>query len=598
MHKPLPANLAVHPRGIRSDVMQDADPGATAEIAALATELEWRPALVTLGRMQRHSRLFKVSCSKVLRVLRQLVIQGEWRDRDVWRQAVGVLGHLSDANVKPDLRIVNLGLQICKESRAVKPVFWTYDQALRERFRPNEETFEILASSCVVAPSECWWRALRYMKQARALLPDEQLTAAMAKSMKACVDAGAWSSALFQLGSEFKLEMADVPGVAPAEAMQDYLEAICQGPLSRQGAHSRRPRAWSALWSAEKLPVRRFQRRRLVQGNAPPEIEKQVAQLQYLRHARPDCWPGLSDDVQQSFNKMFQQRVRLQDDDQELELLGIELLCESGVMRSETVQAFRRSGLYPSLRGLQRVAGHRYAASLRDPLLGQQRELGVLGVEEALKMLGFRSGRSRSARPGRRNRWRLALQGRATKLLRLRQVASRGRRPARRWLREHEGFDLQAAVAWISFRLELSGEVSRTLTSAGRCVASGARPDCIFLPLPEPSKEHPERAALASVLNLLAKGSCKGGRTLQGGILLYSPGALCISCLAAFCHCKRFFPLVRQEICWDPGLESHRWRGRERPRLQTKRANHCGQALVRCQTEHRTALSFVSPAYS
>ncbi|CAE7939818.1 unnamed protein product [Symbiodinium sp. KB8] len=63
-----------------------------------------------------------------------------------------------------------------------------------------------------------------------------------------------------------------------------------------------------------------------------------------------------------------------------------------------------------------------------------------------------------------------------------------------------------------------------------------------------------ERVALASVLNRLGD-----AKKIRGVVRLYTSAALCISCLAAFCHCKRLLTSLFFEISCDSADESQRW---------------------------------------
>ncbi|CAK9001547.1 unnamed protein product [Durusdinium trenchii] len=188
-----------------------------------------------------------------------------------------------------------------------------------------------------------------------------------------------------------------------------------------------------------------------------------------------------------------------------------------------------------------------------DPLLEKQPELGVLGTERALRFLGFRTGRFQSARPHRKDRLRQRHWKR--RLTTVRCNAFRGRLPVRRLL---VGEADQAA--WISYSLVLDrlkdweAQIVHQLC-AGRCMASGG-PESILLPPTKWSDKatHAERVALSSMVNFF-----EDARRIQGGVLLHTSGSLCISCLAAFCHCKRLFPQLRFEISWDPLSESQRW---------------------------------------
>eukprot|EP00435_Cladocopium_sp_Y103_P020400 s373_g5.t1 len=147
------------------------------------------------------------------------------------------------------------------------------------------------------------------------------------------------------------------------------------------------------------------------------------------------------------------------------------------------------------------------------------------------------------------------------------QAAVRGRLPVRRSASKLEPDELanaQAPSAWISYQLILDaadGEMETTIRQqcAGRCMASGDGLDSLFLPPVKSFSEratHAERVALSSMLNLLS-----GANRVEGGVLLYTAAALCISCLAAFCHCKRLYPVLRFEISWDSSTESKRWVG-------------------------------------
>eukprot|EP00434_Breviolum_minutum_P002647 symbB.v1.2.002340.t1/scaffold121.1/size317807/4 len=152
-------------------------------------------------------------CSETLRGLHQVSAAGDWHDRDLWRHALGLLSYMEEESIQADVLTLNWALEICKDCRAVAPVFEIFEHSIN---MPNLDTFEHVVSSCVLAPGQHWWRAVRAMRQAEKLLPKRQLRLANAKSVKACVDASAWNVALFHFRAQ--LEKLDFNPELPGRA--------------------------------------------------------------------------------------------------------------------------------------------------------------------------------------------------------------------------------------------------------------------------------------------------------------------------------------------------------------------------------------------
>lgn len=522
----------------------------TSAIQAMFRAEQWRAAFKTFSEIQRWGpKPDLLCCSEILRGLLQITAVGDWHDRDLWRRAMDVLGYMEEETIQPYVLTLNLALEICKDCRALRPVFQIYE-VIAPRVRPDPGTFEHLASTCVMAPGQYWWRAIRYMEEAQVAqgLHPQQMTVAIAKSIKACVDASSWSAALFHLGHRLKLDLNPVPGRAAQmdEAIKNYLEDVRAGSLGERGegiARSIRSRTWSDRWHWQpEVPVRRIRAfsSTLGRGSRPTfKLSQQVTALG--RFPAPEVVEGL----EKNYRKLWLRQAK----DMSQELLGLELLRSSGTLHFETQKAFRRTR-GRSILGLRLVMGYRKRWALdaskllrNDPLLEYQPELGALGVEEALRFLGFNSGRFRSVRPHRKDRLRLLRRHGTTKLLKVRQAAVRGRLPVRRSaskLKPDELANEQAPSAWISYQLILDTDLDREMETtlrqqcAGRCMASGDGLDSLFLPPIKSSSEratHAERVALSSMLNLLS-----GANRVEGGVLLHTAAALCISCLAAFCR--------------------------------------------------------------
>eukprot|EP00913_Durusdinium_trenchii_P012090 g11355.t1 len=80
------------------------------------------------------------------------------------QQLVVRTGFLEEG-IQPDVWLMNLVLETCKECQALHPVFEIYQQF--GTLHPSEETFECLVSACVIAPGRHWWKAIGFMKQSQ-----------------------------------------------------------------------------------------------------------------------------------------------------------------------------------------------------------------------------------------------------------------------------------------------------------------------------------------------------------------------------------------------------------------------------------------------
>eukprot|EP00435_Cladocopium_sp_Y103_P005939 s3132_g1.t3 len=207
------------------DTLRIFDPQRGFSLAVSASQLLWQQQALPKDMQSRGPKPDLLFCSEVLRGLLQITAAGDWHDRDLWRRAMDVLGYMEEETIQPYVVTMNLALEICKDCRALTPVFQIYE-VIAPRVRPDPSTFEHLASTCVMAPGQYWWRAIRYMEEAQGLFP-QQMTVAVAKSIKACVDASSWSAALFHLGHRLMLDFnPEIPGRAAQmdEAIKNYLE--------------------------------------------------------------------------------------------------------------------------------------------------------------------------------------------------------------------------------------------------------------------------------------------------------------------------------------------------------------------------------------
>eukprot|EP00439_Symbiodinium_sp_Y106_P018502 s4939_g2.t1 len=354
-------------------------------------------------------------------------------------------------------------------------------------------------------------------------------------------------------------------------------------------------RAWADHWDFQRqVPVRRVGKLRpAVPGVPLPAFQDKVAEFFSASRAQEmGNLPGLSEELETSYRNLWQRGWRLKAESQEL--LGLERLgsVRSG-LREETLQAFRRHR-YKSLLGLQLLRGFRRRRALdaswllrSDVLLERQSSLGP-GTPEALHLVKLSSDASVTVRPHRSARLRQRSKHGTSRISRSRRCPSaawKGRLQVRRAEKEEGGGDcaeiIQAKAAWVSHcllvdrsrfpesevprprRAEeiqplLPGQIIWTeeVVSAGRHMGEGGG-SSMYLP---PMKilldraEHAERVALASVLNRLGD-----AKKIRGVIRLYTSAALCISCLAAFCHCKRLFTSLFFEISCDSADESQRW---------------------------------------
>ncbi|CAE7864846.1 unnamed protein product [Symbiodinium necroappetens] len=539
-----------------------------------------------------------LTASQTLRAMLHTVKEGAWSERELWRAAVALFAALCDNGIEPTVEQVNLAIEICKEARAIRPMFEMYKSARRlPSFRPDYGTFENLASGGTLAPGQYWWHCLLFMEEAQDLLPRKQLTSSMTKTIKACSDASAWGTALFHLRPAMDLATSTVPGrhAQLPELLRERLEDLRLGNAPERSEGGYKARGWADQWDFQRqVPVRRVGKLRMAVPGVPvPAFQDKVAE--FFRACAQDKigkLPGLSEMLETSYRNLWQRGSRLKVESQEL--LGLERLSSvRSALREETLQAFRRHR-YRSLLGLQLLRGLRRRRALEaslllrsDVLLEKQSGLG-LGTPEALQLVKLSSDASITIRPHRRTRLRQRYKRGTSRISRSRRCPStawKGRLQVRRAEKEEGGGDcaeiIQAKAAWVSYRLLvdrsrypesevprkrraeeiqplLPGQImTEEVVSAGRHMGEGGGGSSMYLPSMKillDRAEHAERVALASVLNRLGD-----AKKIRGVVRLYTSAALCISCLAAFCHCKRLLTSLFFEISCDSADESQRW---------------------------------------
>ncbi|CAE7939817.1 unnamed protein product [Symbiodinium sp. KB8] len=236
-----------------------------------------------------------LTASQTLRAMLHTVKEGAWSERELWRAAVALFAALCDNGIEPTVEQVNLAIEICKEARAIRPMFEMYKSARRlPSFRPDYGTFENLASGGTLAPGQYWWHCLLFMEEAQDLLPRKQLTSSMTKTIKACSDASAWGTALFHLRPAMDLATSTVPGrhAQLPELLRERLEVPVQAPRSlaqpappTRGASSLAlPLAALSLAAASRAPKK--QRRTLNALTGDAESPHIVRQWRYARRSR------------------------------------------------------------------------------------------------------------------------------------------------------------------------------------------------------------------------------------------------------------------------------------------------------------------------
>ncbi|CAE7193532.1 unnamed protein product [Symbiodinium sp. CCMP2456] len=235
-----------------------------------------------------------LTASQALRAMLHAVKEGAWSERELWRAAVALFAALCDG-MEPTVEQVNLAIEICKEARAIRPMFEMYKSARRlPSFRPDYGTFENLASGGTLAPGQYWWHCLLFMEEAQSLLPRKQLTSSMTKTIKACSDASAWGTALFHLRHAMDLATSTVPGrhARLPELLRERLEVPVQAtrslaqpaPPTRGASSLALPLAALSLAAASRSPKK--QRRTLNALTGDAESPHIVRQWRYARRSR------------------------------------------------------------------------------------------------------------------------------------------------------------------------------------------------------------------------------------------------------------------------------------------------------------------------